>query len=187
MAVVVASVRWLQEQVRGDTPSPRHGHAVSRIGDELYLFGGCSAKSEVIQGEEKKSKQNGDNVIFYNDLYKIEITSLEWHRLTQVGDIPSKRDGHSLCTIGKHLYLFGGKDHLLSIRNLKGLYLFDPHSLNWEKCETEGPEPRSLSNTVNVLKDKIYVFGGIHRSRASNNMWMLDTSKFLTHASTKLS
>jgi len=97
-----------------------------------------------------------------------------------MGEIPSKRSGHSFCAANDQIYLFGGND----LRRPPGpngeLYKLDISSSDfyWKKIESSGrqPEPRSHHTTI-VYGNRIILFGGFKSSSIRfNDVWILDTT-----------
>lgn len=105
---------------------------------------------------------------------------MTWSSPKCMGDVPSKRSGHSFCVVGDFAYLFGGND----LRRPPGpngdLFKLDMSSTEfyWSKIESTGrcPEPRSHHSTI-VYTGKIILFGGFRSSSTRfNDIWILDTT-----------
>lgn len=95
----------LQESGGFDSPSAREGHAVTAIGDRMYLFGGMV--------------RINDLSIESSELFEYNRTTGTWQLLggNNVHDIcsvtsptiwPKARAGATLSALGESLYLFGG-------------------------------------------------------------------------------
>lgn len=103
-----------------------------------------------------------------------------WSSPRSMGDIPSKRSGHTLTCIGDYCYLFGGNDFRRPPGPNNDLYKLDVSSSDvyWTKIEVNGkwPEPRSHHSAV-VYGSKIIFFGGFRSSNMRyNDIWILDTT-----------
>jgi len=48
-------------------------------------------------------------------------------------------------------------------------------TLSWELCPAQGRQPKALGHTTAVVGDTLYIFGGIYRGNATNNLYMLNT------------
>jgi len=102
-----------------------------------------------------------------------------WAAPKSLGDVPSKRSGHSFCITGDFIYLFGGNDFRRPPGPNADLYKLDISSpeFYWSKVESAGkaPEPRSHHTTV-VYGKLIIMFGGFRSSSIRyNDIWILDT------------
>ena len=103
-----------------------------------------------------------------------------WSQPKCIGEIPSKRSGHSFCIVGDFVYLFGGNDFRRPPGPNNELYKLDLSSseLYWSKVENSGrwPEPRS-HHTMVLYGNKIILFGGFRSSSIRyNDIWILDTT-----------
>ncbi|XP_060613402.2 rab9 effector protein with kelch motifs [Anolis sagrei] len=87
-----ATLTWLQPEVSGQAPTPRHGHAMVAVGSRLFIHGGLASDT------------------FYGDLFSIDITEMKWESLPSTGSIPGGRAAHSAVAFRDHLYIFGGMD-----------------------------------------------------------------------------
>ena len=107
-----------------------------------------------------------------------------WQEPKCIGDIPSKRSGHSISVIDNTLYLFGGNDFRRPAGPNNELYKLDMSSPSegffWSKVPVAPggkgpPEPRS-HHTATVWGTKILYFGGFRSSSIRyNDLWILDT------------
>jgi hypothetical protein len=74
---------WKSVDCNGDVPAPRSGHAVASYGRFMLLFGG-------IDFTEEKC---------YNDLYCLNIDTLEWKYVGEAGVEITARNSHSMSVI----------------------------------------------------------------------------------------
>lgn len=105
---------------------------------------------------------------------------LIWNSPKCLGDVPSKRSGHSFTIIGDYGYLFGGSDFRKPAGPNNEFYKVDMTTgdFYWTKKqfpEGQCPEPRSHHSAV-AFENKIIVFGGFKNSNARyNDTWVYDT------------
>ena len=105
---------------------------------------------------------------------------MHWSIPKCIGDVPSRRSGHSFCAVGDLVYLFGGNDMRRPPGPNNELFKLDMSSAEfyWSKIDNPGrnPEPRSHHTTV-VYGNKIILFGGFRSSSIRyNDVWILDTT-----------
>eukprot|EP01041_Mallomonas_annulata_P001785 gene1785-3464_t len=106
---------------------------------------------------------------------------MQWSQPRCLGEIPSRRSGHSLCVVGDYAYLFGGNDFRKPPGPNNELFKLDMsgQEFYWTKLESGGrwPEPRSHHTATVYGTSKIVVFGGFRSSTIRyNDIWILDTS-----------
>jgi dynein heavy chain len=104
---------------------------------------------------------------------------LTWNNPKCLGDVPSKRSGHSFTIIGDYGYLFGGSDFRKPSGPNNELYKVDMLSgdFYWIKKENNQkcPPPRS-HHTAIEYGSKIVIFGGFKNSHIRyNDVWIYDT------------
>ncbi|KAL4617564.1 acyl-CoA-binding domain-containing protein 4-like [Arapaima gigas] len=164
--MALASGHWINKEVQGKPPSPRYGHALAVAGNIAFLFGGVSTENSL-----------DDQLIYLNDFYVLTVspTNVSWEMVPQNGDIPTAREGHSLCVVKGKLYLFGGSSFPQARECLTGTYCFNIVSLTWEKLKTWGVSPRSLRHSSAVVGDSIYVFGGMLDGILRDDLLMFNT------------
>ena len=88
---------WTSSEIDGDGPSPRERATLAQyIEDKLILFGGyyCSPDMEV----EK----------YFNDLYVLNLSLMEWIQPTVEGPAPQERSAHTATFVKGKMYVFGG-------------------------------------------------------------------------------
>eukprot|EP01040_Poterioochromonas_malhamensis_P019773 gene19773-23442_t len=107
---------------------------------------------------------------------------MAWSNPKCIGDVPSKRSGHSFNAVGDLIYLFGGNDMRRPPGPNNELFKLDISSSEfyWSKVESSSsariPEPRSHHTTV-VYGNKIILFGGFRSSTIRyNDIWIVDTA-----------
>ncbi|KAJ8287021.1 hypothetical protein GJAV_G00046090 [Gymnothorax javanicus] len=98
-----------------------------------------------------------------------------WEVIPQNGQIPSGREGHSLCIVKGKLYLFGGSSAPQARECLPGIYCFDIEPLTWDNLKTSGVSLRALKHSSAVVGDNIYVFGGVLDGVPRDDLLMFNT------------
>ncbi|CAM4672571.1 unnamed protein product [Lepidochelys kempii] len=164
--MALASGHWIRKEVIGDSPSPRHGHALTMAGNIAFVFGGCSICNTF-----------DDQQTYFNDFYMLTITftDLTWERIPHDGHIPCAREGHTLCVVRGKIYLFGGCSTQDAKECLPGVYSFNLSSLTWQKVKTNGIAPQTLRHSSAVVGENIYVYGGVHYGKAVDDLYMFST------------
>jgi len=106
-----------------------------------------------------------------------------WSMPKCMGEIPSRRSGHTLCLVGDVIYLFGGNDFCRPPGPNNELFKLDISSNDfyWTKVQNTGtgrwPEPRSHHTAVAISPTKMLVFGGFRNTSVRyNDVWILDTT-----------
>nr|XP_020656610.1 rab9 effector protein with kelch motifs isoform X1 [Pogona vitticeps] len=105
---------WLQPEVDGQPPAPRHGHITVAVGNRIFIHGGLA----------------GDT--FYDDLFSIDINEMKWEVLSATGSVPGGRAAHSAAAFRDHLYIFGGMDPAGA---LDTMYKYHIEKREWMKLE----------------------------------------------------
>ncbi|XP_073334432.1 uncharacterized protein [Pagrus major] len=163
--MALASGQWLEKEMRGEAPCPRHGHALAMAGNVAFLFGGASSINQE------------DNPVYFNDFYMLTVSpdDMTWEEIPQNGEVPSAREGHTLCVVKGKLYLFGGASSPVATECLPGVYSFDIVSLTWECLAIGGVALRSLRHSVVAVGDNIYVYGGILGGNPTSDLMVFNT------------
>ena len=106
---------WKIVQVWGAAPSPRESHAVAKIKDHIWLYGG-RVKNEI-----------------YDDLYELNMESLTWTLIEPVSELThSARSGHTFTAISDlEIALYGGA----TVNDDTSLWLLDLESLSWKQSD----------------------------------------------------
>ncbi|XP_054469031.1 uncharacterized protein zmp:0000001301 [Anoplopoma fimbria] len=165
--MALASGHWLEKEGRGEAPSPRHGHALAVAGNVAFLFGGASS----INQEE-------DITVYFRDFYMLTVSpdDVTWEEIPQSGEVPSVREGHTLCVVKGKLYLFGGASSPDATECLPGVYSFDIVSLTWDCLAVGGVALRTLRHSSVAVGDNIYVYGGILGGNPTDDLMVFNTA-----------
>ncbi|XP_072515267.1 uncharacterized protein [Salminus brasiliensis] len=164
--MALASGHWVEKEIGGLPPRPRHGHAIAVAGNIAFLYGGVST----MNSEEAEP-------LYLNDFFMITVTPtrVTWENMPQNGVVPAAREGHTLCVVKGKLYLFGGSCHPEATECLPGVHRYDIVTLKWEKLVTGGVSLRSLRHSSVALGDNIYVYGGILDGVPTDDLMMFNT------------
>ncbi|XP_037340801.2 rab9 effector protein with kelch motifs [Pungitius pungitius] len=165
--MALASGHWLEKEERGEAPSPRHGHALALAGNVAFLFGGASS----INQEE-------DMTVYFSDFYMLTVSpdDVTWEEIPQRGEVPTAREGHTLCVVKGKLYLFGGACSRGATECLPGVYSFDIVSLTWDRLAVGGVALRTLRHGAVAVGDNIYAYGGILRGNPTDDLMVFNTA-----------
>eukprot|EP00921_Rhytidocystis_pertsovi_P016051 GHVQ01025372.1.p1 GENE.GHVQ01025372.1~~GHVQ01025372.1.p1 ORF type:complete len:517 (-),score=73.49 GHVQ01025372.1:546-2096(-) len=156
---------WYQGPVSGGAPCGRYGHSCERYKTKLYIFGGASGASTLL-----------------DDLHCLDLTSMAWTCPATTGSPPSQRTGHASCLINSNMIVHGGLGRTAAAitmearRNSRSLndndlcvsdwYKEDIRSLDidtmtWFRVRVHGTPPVGrYGHTVSVSAENIIVFGG---------------------------
>lgn len=144
----VAGTKWVNAGPNGAAPPARKGHTLTHSDERLHIFGGTSAGGEKL-----------------NDVYSLNLDTLEWRALATSGDSPSARDGHAAVELNDRLYIFGGVD-IYGL--LSDVHALDLATLRWS-------QPQSLANNVPsarwgmlaaLASQQLYIYGGLGQAAA---------------------
>lgn len=106
---------------------------------------------------------------------------MTWQQPRCIGDVPSRRSGHSFSIVGDFGYLFGGNDFRKPPGPNNELYKLDMsgNEFYWSRVETPDrcPGPRSHHTATVYAGTKILFFGGFkNSSKRYQDVWILDTT-----------
>lgn len=122
-------------------PTARRYHASTILGSYFYLFGGEVSWDEQV-----------------NDLWRMDLRSMEWEEIVCEGDIPPPRRYHTMVSYGHCLYLFGGRDQFIRMNDL---WEFNTIFNTWKLCKQTGDVPFCRAGHTSVVyKRFMYLFGG---------------------------
>eukprot|EP00210_Caulerpa_lentillifera_P002561 g2456.t1 len=123
------------------SPTARSKHSSCVSCDCLFVFGG------VIDDE------------FSDQMWMLDMESMEWKHLVVYGDGPSPRSGASISITedGRKLYLFGGFD---GSRSLNDLYTFDIEKQIWNSISTLNACPQGRHSHVSSLIGHFMMIAG---------------------------
>ncbi|KAG8093155.1 hypothetical protein GUJ93_ZPchr0012g18874 [Zizania palustris] len=147
---------WSLMEAKGDIPSARSGHTVTRAGATLILFG----------GEDTKGKKR-------QDLHMFDLKSLTWLPLNYKGSGPSPRSNHVAALYDDRILLvFGG--HSKS-KTLNDLFSLDFETMVWSRVKIHGPHPTPRAGCSGALcGTKWYIAGGGSKKKRTAETWIFD-------------
>lgn len=148
---------WSKAPVSGAPHSNLRAHTTTLIGSNVYVFGGCDAKS------------------CFNTLYVFDADAFYWSAPLVVGDVPMPLRAMTCTAVGKKLVVFGGGDGPTYYNDV---YVLDTNNFRWTKPRMVGDRvpSRRRAHTACLYKNGIYVFGGGDGIRALNDIWRLDVA-----------
>ncbi|XP_053312753.1 RING finger protein B-like [Spea bombifrons] len=151
------SESWVPVKASGSLPDARTGHVFAAVGEQIYMFGGCSAKS-----------------VYYTDVYVLDTASLEWKCCEVKGEKPSGRKHHSFTAHhDKDIYLFGGvqeSGYEAKILNADVMKL-SLAKMKWKVPLYFGIPPECrYKHTTFILHSQLYVFGGKNEENDLNDL-----------------
>jgi len=167
----VITKTWTYPKVNGDIPVPRSNHASALVGNKFYIFGGSI----------------GDNVDKYyvtNDFYCLDLPTLTWKKIdtSHCDQTPTKRVGHVMKGIGKHIYLFGGgiwgrQTGWTDQYNDLYVYSIDENTWTLIQCKEEEKPQVSTYPYAFTIKNNLFIFGGTSKagSNVTNKLYVWDT------------
>ncbi|KAF0687331.1 Aste57867_20941 [Aphanomyces stellatus] len=148
---------WAHPQVdSGNSAGCRAAHSCDYIekDEALYLFGGWSGKNAL------------------NDMWRYDLTTLQWRLVHGEGTIPRARNNHASAVVDRKIYVHGGHD---GNTWLSDFYVFDTESFTWTTVSTSGTGPSARAcHTMSKVGGKLYVFGGFDGAHCFNDVDILD-------------
>ncbi|XP_060071944.1 uncharacterized protein LOC132551817 [Ylistrum balloti] len=133
---------WTLLKPSGVAPTPRSFHAMTVIGNRLFVFGGC--------GEEGR----------LNDLHSYDIEANTWQKEPINKDIDG-RGGAGLIAIGNDVFVVAG----FAGREMSDVHKYDTVSKTWSKLTTDKAlPPRSVFGITSVSTFIIVWFGEVDPS-----------------------
>jgi len=159
--------KWSRPKVTGYIPGERDGHSACVIGKYMFVFGGYEDAFER----------------FPQDLFRLDLETMNWTLLACNGDPPIHRDFHSATPVGINMYIFGGRSTTMThprqdFYSNKVCYL-DTSTNTWHLPHIPTPAPSGRrSHSALSIDNRILIFGGYNGRRGlhMNDLWSLDTN-----------
>ncbi|STX27975.1 N-acetylneuraminic acid mutarotase [Legionella beliardensis] len=149
----------------GQHPTARDAAAITTLGEDIYLFGGVK--------DDFASKVNH----FYNDLYRFNVKTNTWEKLSPAGDTPSPR-GYATAVADEKsgtLYVFGGAYYCKNFANMtmyNDLFAYSVKKNNWTRLHPLNSPPPRAQPMMWLMNDKLYIYGGANAKwEILPNMW----------------
>ncbi|CZT47126.1 probable host cell factor 2 [Rhynchosporium secalis] len=148
---------WSRAPVSGAPHTSLRAHTTTLIGSNVYVFGGCDAKS------------------CFNELYVLDADAFYFSCPYVCGEIPVPLRAMTCTAVGKKLIVFGGGDGPAYYNDV---YVLDTVNFRWSKPKIGGDRQPSKrrAHTACLWRNGIYVFGGGDGVRALNDVWRLDVA-----------
>lgn len=162
------SYDWFKGDSSGDVPTPRSGHATVLYDGNMLLFGGIDYSEEAV----------------YNDLYCLDLETLEWKYIGEAGEEVIARNSHSLGVVigsdeNNYLVIYGGASpsegpladtYYANLSDLKtGMFV------KWIRMDTStdsSPGPREMHSTC-CHNGRMYIAGGRSETEVLSDVWCL--------------
>ncbi|XP_068508918.1 rab9 effector protein with kelch motifs [Syngnathus scovelli] len=166
--MALASGHWLDKEMTGEAPCPRYGHASALAGNIVFIFGGASNYNQE------------DNPVYFDDFYMLTVSpdDVIWEQIPQSGEVPTAREGHTLCVVKGKVYVFGGVSNPKAAECLPGVFSFDIVSLTWDCLTVGGVTLRTRGHSSVAVKDNIYVYGGTLGGIATDDLMVFNTVSY---------
>ncbi|CAG9310157.1 unnamed protein product [Blepharisma stoltei] len=138
-------------------PEARMMHSMHTIHTSLWIFGGINS--------DKK---------YLNDMWKFELETNTWAKLSTTGDKPPARARHGSCSSADTYVIFGG---INDDGYLNDMYEYTVLANTWREVTTSSSKyPTERHGVCMAQADSfIYIFGGHTMSGYSNELWRFDT------------
>ncbi|CAK9063661.1 unnamed protein product [Durusdinium trenchii] len=156
---IQVSPSWTALSATGTAPSARAGHsAVMESGTRMWVFAG-----------------EGASYVIFNDLYYLDLETLEWTAVAASGAVPAARMLHSAAVEGQRMWVFGGYDGTGSSGYLNDLHYLDFQMEAWTAVTATGmvPSARRGHSAVMDFHQGMWVFGG-YGGGFRNDLYYLD-------------
>lgn len=116
-------------------PPARHGHSLTAIGANIYLYGGMAGTT------------------LFEDLWVLDTTTLGWQEVATTGVKPGARSGHAAAAVDARLYIHGGlvmQDNAASAAD--DFYVLDTNTGRWRPVALAcAPVHRRLDHTLTTV------------------------------------
>ncbi|KAG8080376.1 hypothetical protein GUJ93_ZPchr0007g3241 [Zizania palustris] len=141
-----------------ESPSPRMGHTVTVVGNDIYVVGGRGGPSEIL-----------------DDVWVLQNSKNRWSRVDCSGDFFRPRHRHAAVAVARKVYVFGGlsDEGICSCMNI-----MDTESNQWNvisSSDEEWPCARH-SHSLVPYGSKLFMFGGHDGQRTLNDLYSFDTT-----------
>ncbi|XP_069481769.1 kelch domain-containing protein 3-like [Ambystoma mexicanum] len=151
------SHNWIPVKTTGSSPGARYGHAVSVVGEQMYLYGGCSEEN-----------------LYCTTVYVLDTVTLMWQRCDAKGETPTGRIQHSFTAHhDKDIYVFGGtyecEDGKKTPRN--DILKLSLAKMKWKMPLYVGIPPACrYGHSAFVLHSHLFIFGGANEEDEFNDI-----------------
>lgn len=113
-------------------------------------------------------------------LYLIQSAPVSWKLIKQTGSPPGPIAGHTIVTIGKMHYMFGGLEKpegvadpskMLPKNDVYAIKIVNNATVEWSlrQCTGDIPMPRAYHSACKIGEDRMFIFGGCYTSNLRYN------------------
>ncbi|XP_072048192.1 uncharacterized protein [Amphiura filiformis] len=149
-ATAEGRLQWSYDECPVTPLTARHSHNMCRVGEQIYIFGGCSS-----------------SLTAFNDMWKLNLQNRTWSRVIALGSYPSPKAAATMVTYKDTLILFGGwappvpyplhqAPHIFN-----ELQVFNIKENRWNLVVTNANPPPVAGHQASVAGNKMIVFGGM--------------------------
>jgi hypothetical protein len=159
----IESLEWNEVNTHGNRPKPRCDHSCAVSQRSMFVCAGT-----------------GSDELWFNDLHRLSVDSLEWKEVEQKGKPPSPRDYSALVAISDwYLVMYGGSCAMGANEvSFSDLHFIDitTGSPEWLAAVIEGEQlpPARYSHSMVVWGNKLCVFGGQDSDGVYNDVWTIE-------------
>ncbi|KAJ5075714.1 kelch domain-containing protein [Anaeramoeba ignava] len=165
---------WQKIEFKGKTPGGRAKPSCVIYNNNLWVFGGFFSSAPD----------------FWNDMWTLNLQTLEWTKRKQLGVQPNTRWGNTTVLFQGRMYIYGGLNKESGrLADREDMYFYDLESEEWQAVEYRKssedeqikiPQPRDYHTAV-VYKNAMVVFAGwkyrFFGSTYFNDLWIFDFAK----------
>lgn len=140
-----------------------------------FFFFLCKKKKKKKAGDDKDKKS-----VLINSLYMLRLSDMQWMLVETTGDVPAPRYCHSatLFQVGDYeqILIYGG---FSKNKALDDTWLLLPgdeaHEWVWAQVhQQEGAPPGRYGHSLDLVRDKLIMFGGMTGSSYLNDLYLLE-------------
>ncbi|TMS38738.1 hypothetical protein L596_005393 [Steinernema carpocapsae] len=153
----------IQPNARNEYPRPRTGHTLSITSDGYcYVFGGVYTQDN---GTSAVIKHHMSDIFMVN----LHLPQLHYDYPQTFGPRPPARESHAAALLERgserKLVVFGG----MAQTRLNDVWILDINSMTWTNPKPDIPASPRSHHAINVIGNRMYVFGGNVNDTAEGN------------------
>jgi len=139
---------WFEPRVAlGKGPQNRAYHSTSRVGTNLFIFGGST----------NALKKGGDPVLL-GDMPVFDLVRMAWETRDVRGRKPRARCMHTAQLSAAKLFIIGGFD---GTKSLGDTHILDTETMLWSQPKAEGSIPPCLqAHSCTLVGGRLFLLGG---------------------------
>uniref|UniRef100_A0A915PXJ3 Uncharacterized protein n=1 Tax=Setaria digitata TaxID=48799 RepID=A0A915PXJ3_9BILA len=135
---------WSKVPCKGEMAPGRTKHTAVVYNDMMIVYGGLAS-----------------DLSLPRSVQAYHFKERKWCETEVKGEIPTGRQLHTACVIGKKMYVFGGRSYAMHELQMDVLNF---ETGCWEKPTVTGDIPAGRENHCTwVYRDRMYIFGGYQR------------------------